>query len=137
MTNIWNGNNLEGMTLIRKEWQKSGRNDSNTEEMTIMWKEWHNVFFWKKMFFSKTSFISCLPHYCHSFRITVIPSVLLSFLLDYCHSFRIIGIPSLLVSFLPNSVIPSELFRELQILTSPPILKLWNTQGYGYGFLMT
>ena len=26
---------------------------------------------------------------CHSFRISVIPSVLLSFLPDYCHSFRI------------------------------------------------
>jgi hypothetical protein len=55
---------------------------------------------------------------CHSFRIIVIPSVLLSFLSDYCHSFRIIVIPSVLVSFLPNFVIPLELFRELQILTS-------------------
>ena len=55
---------------------------------------------------------------CHSFRIIVIPSVLLSFLPDYCHSFRSIVIPSVLVSFLPNIVIPSELFRELQILTS-------------------
>ena len=55
---------------------------------------------------------------CHSFRISVIPSILLSFLPDYCHSFRIIVIHSLLVSFLPNIVIPSKLFRELQILTS-------------------
>ena len=55
--------------------------------------------------------MSFLPHYCHSFRITVIPSGLLSFLPNYCHSFRIL-------SFLPNIVIPSELFRELQILTS-------------------
>ena len=55
---------------------------------------------------------------CHSFRISVIPSVLLSFLPYYCHSFRIIVIPSVLVSFLPNIVIPSELFRELQILPS-------------------
>ena len=31
---------------------------------------------------------------CHSFRIIVIPSVLLSFLLNYCHSFRISAIPS-------------------------------------------
>ena len=69
--------------------------------------------------------------HCHSFRIIVIPSilvsflpnivipsVLLSFLPDHCHSFRIIVIPSILVSFLPNIVIPSKLFRELQILTS-------------------
>ena len=55
---------------------------------------------------------------CHSFRISVIPSILLSFLPDYCHSFQIIVIHSLLVSFLPNIVIPSKLFRELQILTS-------------------
>ena len=59
----------------------------------------------KKLFFSKIYFMSFLPHYCHSFRITVIPSRLLSFLPDYCHSFRFI-------------VIPSELFREIQILTS-------------------
>ena len=38
--------------------------------------------------------MSFLPHQCHSFRITVIPSVLLSFLPDYCHSFRIGVIPS-------------------------------------------
>ena len=55
---------------------------------------------------------------CHSFRIIVIPSIVLSFLPDYCHSFRIIVIPSVLVSFLPNIVIPSESFRELQIPTS-------------------
>ena len=53
----------------------------------------------KIYFFSKKYFMSFLPHYCHSFRIIVIPSVL--------------------VSFLPNIVIPSELlFRELQILNS-------------------
>ena len=34
----------------------------------------------KKYFFSKKYFMSFLPHYCHSFRITVIPSGLLSFL---------------------------------------------------------
>ena len=69
MTNIWNGNNSEGMTIvgkndtnlegmitIRKEWQKSGRNDSNMEGMTIMGKEWHKVFFWKKIFFWLKSF---------------------------------------------------------------------------------
>ena len=33
MTNIWNGNNLEGMTIF-------GRNDTNPEGMTIIWKEW-------------------------------------------------------------------------------------------------
>jgi hypothetical protein len=48
----------------------------------------------KKYFFSKKYFMSFLPHYCHSFRITVIPSGLLSFLPDYCHSFRISVIPS-------------------------------------------
>ena len=41
----------------------------------------------KNIFFQKNTL-------CHSFRIIVIPSVLLSFLLDYCHSFRIIVIPS-------------------------------------------
>ena len=46
--------------------------------------------------------MSFLPHYCHSFRITAIPSGFLSFLPDFlsflpyqCHSFRIL-------SFLPN-----------------------------------
>ena len=38
--------------------------------------------------------MSFLPHQCHSFRVTVIPSVLLSFLPDYCHSFCISVIPS-------------------------------------------
>ena len=32
----------------------------------------------KKIFFSKKYFMSFLPPYCHSFRITVIPS-------EYCH----------------------------------------------------
>ena len=72
----------------------------------------------KTFFFQKKYFMSFLPPYCHSFHITVIPSVLLSFLPHYCHSFRIIVIPSVLVSFFPNIVIPSELFRELHILTS-------------------
>ena len=44
--------------------------------------------------FQKKYFMSFLPHYCHSFRITVIPSGLLSFLPDYCHSFQIGVIPS-------------------------------------------
>ena len=48
----------------------------------------------KRFFFSKKYFMSFLPHYCHSFRITVIPSGLLSFLPDYCHSFHITVIPS-------------------------------------------
>ena len=38
----------------------------------------------KKFFFQKNSL-------CHSFRISVIPSILLSFLPDYCHSFQITG----------------------------------------------
>ena len=53
----------------------------------------------KIYFFSKKYFMSFLPHYCHSFHITVIPSGVLSFLPYYCHSF-------VLVSFLPNIVIP-------------------------------
>ena len=57
----------------------------------------------KNFFFSKRYFMSFLPQYCHSFRITVIPSVLLSFLPDYCHSFRI-------------SVIPSEYCHSFQII---------------------
>ena len=55
----------------------------------------------KHIFFQKNTL-------CHSFRIIVIPSVLLSFLPDYCHSFHITVIPSVLVSFLPNIVIPSK-----------------------------
>ena len=55
--------------------------------------------------------MSFLPHDCHS-------PIILSFLPDYCHSFWISVIPSVLLSFLPNIVIPSKLFRELQILTS-------------------
>ena len=73
--------------------------------------------------------MSFLPHQCHSFRITVIPSVLLSFLPDHCHSFRIIVIPSILVSFLPNIVIPSVLLSFLpdhchsfRIIVIPSIL---------------
>ena len=38
----------------------------------------------KKLFFSKKYFMSFLPHYCHSFRITVIPSGLLSLFPYYC-----------------------------------------------------
>ena len=63
----------------------------------------------KIFFFSKKYFMSFLPHYCHSFRITVIPSVLLSFLPDFCHSFRIFVIPSKFLSFLLKIVIPSVL----------------------------
>ena len=51
----------------------------------------------------------------------VIPSTLVSFLPYYCHSFLIIVIPSVFVSFLPNIVISSELFRELQIITSSEV----------------
>ena len=63
---------------------------------------WGNIQAKKHFFFQKNTL-------CHSFRITVIPSVLLSFLPDNCHSFQIIVIPSRLVSLLPNIVIPSEL----------------------------
>jgi hypothetical protein len=48
----------------------------------------------KNIFFQKKYPMSFLPHYCHSFRITVILSGLLSFLPYYCHSFSISVIPS-------------------------------------------
>ena len=48
----------------------------------------------KNIFFQKKYPMSFLPHYCHSFHSTVIPSGLLSFLPYYCHSFRISVIPS-------------------------------------------
>jgi hypothetical protein len=48
--------------------------------------------------------LSFFPDYCHSFRISVIPS-------KYCHSFQIL-------SFLPNIVIPSEIIQSIEILTS-------------------
>ena len=54
--------------------------------------------------YHKSRFLSVCQHCCHFFCISVIPS-------EYCHSFRIL-------LFLPNIVILSELFRELQILTS-------------------
>ena len=43
----------------------------------------------------KISLCHSFRYYCHSFRITVIPSVLVSFLPYLCHSFRIL-------SFFPN-----------------------------------
>ena len=46
--------------------------------------------------------MSFLPNQCHSFRNTVIPSVILSFLPDCCHSFHISVIPSEFLSLLPN-----------------------------------
>jgi hypothetical protein len=51
----------------------------------------------KKIFFQKNTL-------CHSFRISVIPSVVLSFFPDYCHSFQI-------------SVISSEYCHSFQIIT--------------------
>ena len=48
----------------------------------------------EKYFFQKSTL-------CHSFHISVIPSIVLSFLPDYCHSFRITVIPSRFLSFLP------------------------------------
>ena len=73
---------------------------------------WGNIQAKKNFFFQKNTL-------CHSFRISVIPSVLLSFLPDYCHSFRIIVIPSVLVSFLPNIVIPSVLVSFLPNIVIP------------------
>ena len=84
--------------------------------MASLWPNGGNKTNWgniqaKKIFFQKNTL-------CHSFRIIVILSVLLSFLPDWCHPFHIIVIPSVLVSFLLNIVIPCKLFRELQILIS-------------------
>ena len=83
----------------------------------------------KIFFFSKKYFMSFLLHYCHSFRITVIPSGLLSFLPDCCHSFRIFVIPSRFVSFLSNLVIPSKSI-SFQIFV---ILNSFNTLPYPKG----
>ena len=58
----------------------------------------------KNIFFQKKYFMSFLPHYCHSFQTTVIPSGFLSFLPDSCHSFRI-------------SVIPSKYCHSFRIIT--------------------
>ena len=73
----------------------------------------------KNFFFQKNTL-------CHSFRIIVIPLILLSFLLDYCQSFRITVIPSGLLSFLPDychsfriSVIPSKYFKYLSSWIAP------------------
>ena len=60
------------------------------------------VTFEQKIFFSKKYFMSFLPHLCHSFHITFIPSGLMTFFPYYCHSFNISAIPSELLSFLPN-----------------------------------
>ena len=65
MTNIWNGNNLEGMkisnlagmTIIRKKWQYFERNGNITEQMTIIWKEWHKALSWKKNIFFVCLFV--------------------------------------------------------------------------------
>ena len=108
---------------MRYVWRHKWTHQAMGYPRASLWSKEGNKPIWgniqaKKYIFSKKYFMSFLPHYCHSFRITVIPSVLLSFLPYYCHSFRIIVIPSVLVSFLPNIVIPSELFRELHILTS-------------------
>ena len=68
--------------------------------MAFLWPNGGNKTIWGNIqaknifFFSKKYFMSFLPHYCHSFHSTVIPSGLLSFLPDYCHSFRISVIPS-------------------------------------------
>ena len=78
--------------------------------MASLWRNGGNKTIWGNIQAKKKYFFKKIPY--------VIPSALLSFLPYYCHSFRIIVIPSVLVSFLPNIVIPSELFRELQILTS-------------------
>lgn len=50
-----------------------------TQVMKLIGERFDQIFF----FFFKKYFISFLPHYCHSFCITVIPSRLLSFLPDF------------------------------------------------------
>ena len=78
--------------------------------MASLWPNGGNKANWRKIWAKNIFFFKKILY--------VIPSALLSFLPYYCHSFRIIVIPSILLSFLPNIVIPSKLFRELQILTS-------------------
>ena len=58
--------------------------------MASLWPNGGNKTIWdniqaKKLFFKKKNTL------CHSFRISVIPSIVLSFLPDYCHSFQIIS----------------------------------------------
>ena len=96
--------------------------------MASLWPSGGNKTNWRKIWAKKILYVipSALLPNCHSFRITVIPSRLLSLLPDCCHSFRITVILSRLLSFLldfyhsflRNIVIPSKLFRQLQILTS-------------------
>ena len=75
----------------------------------------------KKYFFSKKYPMSFLPHYCHSFRITVIPSGFLSFLPDYCHSFQIIVIPSDID--IPSELLPFQIFVILNSSSTLPYPK--------------
>ena len=75
----------------------------------------------KNIFFQKNTL-------CHSFRINVIPSVLLSFLPDYCHSFRISVIPSeychsFQISVIPSQLLPFQIFVTLNSSQYPPIPK--------------
>ena len=65
--------------------------------------------------------MSFLPYYCHSFRITVIPSELLSFLPDHCHSFQIIVIPSDID--IPSELLPLQIFVILNSSGTLPYLK--------------
>ena len=69
----------------------------------------------KKYFFSKKYPMSFLPHYCHSFRITVIPSGFLSFLPYQCHSFRI--------NVIPSKLLPFQIFSILNISSTLPYPK--------------
>ena len=93
--------------------------------MASLWPNGGNKTIWgniqaKNIFFFQKNTL------CHSFRIIVIPLILLSFLLDYCQSFRITVIPSGLLSFLPDychsfriSVIPSKYFKYLSSWIAP------------------
>ena len=61
MTNIWNGNNSEGMTLFRmNDINTEGMTIIRKEGMTIMRKEWHKVFFGSNV--SPISFITSTSH---------------------------------------------------------------------------
>ena len=87
--------------------------------MAFLWPNGGNKANWRNIWaeniysFSKKNFMLFLPNYCHSFRIIVIPSVLLSFLPDYFHSFHITVIPSKLLS------LPFQIFVILNSCTLP------------------
>jgi hypothetical protein len=88
--------------------------------MASLWPSGGNKANWrnnwtKRIFFFQKNSLSFLPHYCHSFHITVIPSIFLSFLPDLCHSFQI--------SVIPSKVLPFQIFVILNSSNTLPYPK--------------